>query len=592
MDRRDFVASLLAASTVTATEGTLFAQATPKPPSFAGIPATLTTLPLIAKRYDGRSGNAVFSGTIPLRPGQLRSGQLGNVSLWDGDEDLPISVQDLGPIHPDGSLKVLQVQASVELNSGGLKPLTLRLDEAPASGTVSGITIDEAWMTNPTLLACSDPAHLCASHVALGPLVPITHPGLPSHWVKSLLSEFDTVEKHFPNYGRPIELWKQRVSPSQTSASWPNYAGGATYNALYPMYCRYLITGNIDDLRNAHGIASWSEGWPFTMREQSHTNCITNAESGERFTINFDYPDPPANVAGYPASLSEWNSGNARDLYMCWVMSGWRQARGAGIGWGMRAIQTGQSDASVYGGRFDWRFQREAAIYMRMFNIDEPLRFSLPDVFTVTARASSDSSWWADHFQTHHFDKYEAWASTHDASDYRHGIWGHHSKFNPYGNGTAIPNFQFITVFYTIYFLQMNAHADRSDRTWDQLETLADLMRRQTSGPFGDTWGPTDALYAIRYRESDPANGGPAGLGGDTQYSCSMMTPLFAWAWAKTGDSRFLEVIDRHNTNASWTINNAGSAGTGWKQVGEFFGGLYHAAAWRAGVEHDGWDPD
>ena len=332
----------------------------------------------------------------------------------------------------------------------------------------------------------------------------------------------------------------------------------------------------------------WSEGYPFTMRELSHTNCVTDADTSAPYEINPDYPDPPNSSSGLPAALSEWNSGNYRDTYLCWAMSGWKQARGALIGYGMRNIQNAQQGASSFGGRFDWRYYREASIYLRLLNIDQRLRYSLPAVFTVTAEAASNTAWWNNFFQTHHYDKYQAWSRTFDLADERYGVWGNEVGFNPTGSGTyAIPTFQYITVFYTIFCLMQNVYQDQVNDGWAKLLALCEFLESRVVGPWSGAWGKADSLYGVPYRIMGAL---PTGLGGDQQYSCSMLIPAFAWALARTGNTRYRDIIDQQATNGSWIINNAGSAGTGWKQIGEYYGGLFHAAAWRAGVAHDGWD--
>lgn len=582
----------VSAHTLTATDGVGSAES-------ASFGVTIqssagTDIALAAKRYDGGSGLAVFTGVIPLQQAQVSAGGLSGISLFNGGTELPISVTSLDLTHPDGTLKAVKVDAQLSAADETEIPLTLRLGQAPTAGSVTPVEPDDTWMTAPRLLACTDPAHLCKSHIALGPLVPIDTPALPAAWVTALTTEFDGTETSYPGYGRPISLFLAGTTNTQQSPSpWPNYASGATYNALYPMYCRYLVSGEIDRLRHAHGIAGWSEGFPFTMRELSHTECVTDADTSQTFSINPDYPNPPNGSSGLPAALSEWNSGNYRDCYLCWALSGWKQARGALIGYGLRNIQNARSanaNPSQYGGRFDWRYYREAAIYLRLLNVDQRLRYSLPGVFTVTAEAASNTSWWESHFQTHHYDKYETWSRTFDISDERYNVWGNEVDFDPTGGGAGtylIPTFQYITVFYTIYFLMQNVYQDATNDGWARLQSLVEFLENRVAGPWSGAWGKADTLYGVPYRIMGTL---PTGLGGDQQYSCSMLIPAFAWAYARTGDTRYRDVIDTQATNGSWIINNAGSAGTGWKQIGEYFGGLFHAAAWRAGVAFDGWD--
>ena len=214
-----------------------------------------TTLALSAKRYDGGSGSAVFSGVIPLQQGQVNTGDLSSISVFQGSTELPIAVASLDLTHPDGTLKAVKIDTQLSAANEVEIPLTLRLGQAPTAGSVTPVEPNAAWMTAPRLLACTDPAHLCRSHIALGPLVPLDTPSLPAQWLTALTTEFDGTESSYPGYGRPISLFLAGATGTQQSPTpWPNYASGATYNALYPLYCRYLVSGEIDRLRHAHGL--------------------------------------------------------------------------------------------------------------------------------------------------------------------------------------------------------------------------------------------------------------------------------------------------------------------------------------------------
>src|SRR6185503_6598059 len=212
---------------------------------------------LAAKRYDGLGTNAVFTGCIPIPPGwlwetvdgtapliaggggvpQVAQSRLLTVSLWNaaGTVEIGSFISALYPQHPPGpthlfgSIKVLRVSATMTIANETELPLLLKVGTAPAGGgpTAHPTNVDGrgSWanfgdttvpgsLKFPRLICCTDAAHLCASRVALGPLVPLSHPNLPVNWVDLFTNQFENGWTS-PNTAN--------ARPTQSSGSFPTY---------------------------------------------------------------------------------------------------------------------------------------------------------------------------------------------------------------------------------------------------------------------------------------------------------------------------------------------------------------------------------
>jgi hypothetical protein len=160
-----------------------------------------------AKRYEGGSGSAIFTGCIPLKPGQLvelgvaQSSQV-SMSLWNGATEIGAYFSALYPQHystDPASVKSLMVSFSLNLDTATQPvdgvPLTLKIGTPrTVSGPSGHPTINRAWMKFPKLFGCTDPVHMCASRIAFGPLVPMNDPrvlALPN-WRAFLTNELET----------------------------------------------------------------------------------------------------------------------------------------------------------------------------------------------------------------------------------------------------------------------------------------------------------------------------------------------------------------------------------------------------------------
>ena len=587
MDRRKFLTNASVAAAV-GTSPSVFAASAPEPPLLLGTQTSSpTSIAIAVKRYDGGSGTAVFSGTVPLKPGQLFDAGVRNVAVVEAGQDLPATVQPLTPRHPDGSLKVVHVHVQLPLGSGEIRPLQLRLDRSP-SNSISPATIDVAWMRQPRLLGCTDPAHMCSSRVAPFPLVPANHPNLPEQWRKLLTTEFDRVDKDFPSFGNALRSLR-------SGEPWSGTGGGnANYEALSAAYYRYMTSGDIDKLADANFVAT--HGFQYTVQKMTHgngtvkyTEDINGFKAGDNFIVDHEYNEPQGS---YSDTLSEWNSGFRMDMYNCYCMSGWPQAQGVLVADGLRGVRSQTDDASPYGARFDWRLRRTNALFYGLLSMEPRLRYSIPQVFTVEAPSlTNERQSFTDSIQTHHFDKYDDWCRRFPSDDHRYGVWGNAPTF---GEGTGlVPNFQLITVFSAI--LLADLHFLDDGRAPDQLVKLTDLTYGQTHGPY-DAWPTGRPLYVAPYMQKDP-NQAPkefvhGSKGNDNFWTVTMLNAMNTYAWAKTGNPKYLDHADANATIEAFVYQtNLGTAGNSWKQIGEMYHMAFHAAAWRAGVPHDGWDP-
>ena len=594
MDRRQFVRTLAVGSATLGGFPACSANSAPLPN--ATTPAPTNAIALAAKRYDGASGSALFSGTVPLGPGQLRDSDLRNVSLWEGQVERGVAIADLSPRHPDGSIKAVAIHSILDVSSGKSKVLALRLDRPPTARRPAPATIDIAWMKTPRLIGCTDAAHLCASRIAPFPLVPLTHRSLPDHWKLFLTTEFDGTDRDFPSYGklRPYV---------QADVSYPGgyWGGNANYNVLSALYYRYLTSGDLDKLADAHHCAQYAFGFNVKVNDLTYGNGAVRYASAfeghaalENFITNFEYPTTPTQ----PVGTTEWNSGFHADMYVCYCLSAWPQAAGTLIPYGLRNLvgswgggqtfgyPTASYDASQYGGRFDFRLNRDAEIYYAMLSLPMDLRWDI--YYNVVAPSiRKNRPKYLGFFQAKYFDSFEMWCQRFARGHYLHGIWGTAPSFvGAYGSGPGTyPNFQGITFFNVVLLLYLNFIQD--SRVPEQMVKYARLMAAQTRGPV-TAWRSGRSLYRMPYMMADGATMNSALA--TSFYTTAMLVPLWIYAWRVTGEPKFLALADDHATNQAWVYDsNRGSAGAGWKQLGEVYHMAYHAAAWRAGVPFDGW---
>ncbi len=551
MDRREFVRIVMAAAAAAGSQS-VYAQS-PNPPVLFGATAASKILPIDAKRYDGASGTAIFNGAIPLQMGQLMPTAIPNVSIWQGSTELPINVNPLNGVHPDGSLKSLQVQTEISAANETVVPLILRLDIAPSAGTFSQETIDYLWCENPRFLYSPDAEHLCASRIAPLPLVPMDSPSLPDSWKTFLTTTADNF------------------------LSQVNNGGTASYNWGYGWCCRYLMTGDIQPLRDALLAIVDRTPSKYSPSLANYTaapngNYTVDVEPGNNNYFNPDnYPDTGGGLS------PEWYDSSA-DFFLMYYLSGWEHARRCLILQGAWQAGNLQDDHNT-------SIRREIR--------QEFMIPALSYIMQNDVRVRSISGGWNNNVmdQSVPFAKVaniEAAANAIDAGFFNSGVWGASSSVDHVWEGAPSvgiqPLFQYEMMFPAMMMYYLNI--EQAPSIPDGLAGVADYLITQWKGPFVDGSG---SWYSQQdYHETDPSLVTQEDTGGKAYPY--MLFPILAYAYSHTGDTNLRNIVDHL---VSQDVSARGAMGGETKQgkiTGQMYAYAYHAAAYRAGVPSTGWD--
>lgn len=411
------------------------------------------------------------------------------------------------------------------------------------------------------------------------PLVPITHPNLPSAWKTFLTSQFDDTTGSWPTAGKPLLHYRGG------GGDWPG--GGANYNSLGIYYQRYLVSGEIDRLADATFMSTKATGRGPGFSSQACSPGGLREGDGSGPVIDCNLENYAIGSNSYPID-TEPASGWHHDAWYAHVLTGWLQPKHVLMRSGARAWGTSNADG-WYAPRTYYRWQREAMVLLAMLHDDRDLYYYHPDYQVSCPSYVNNRSLWNDRLQQRFFDYCVSEnAGFSDPSDYRFGAWGTSPGYggarDQYGH---VPNFQQITAFACLSFLQLNLLQD--DRAWSGISSMGEFTYNQSKGPYGPGWNSGIDWYVQSYWDSDPATSN-LDLPGNNPWSVTNNLALMAYAYAYTGDEKFLDVIDLHCDNRSFVYyTNKGGAGDGWKQVGECYHMAFHAAAWRAGVAHNSW---
>lgn len=585
--------------------------------------ATPNSIPLAAKRYDRASGTAVFTGCIPLKPGQLFDTDLANVTLWDGVTEIGITVSALWPRHPDGSLKVIRVSATLNLAAATQHNYTLRLGTARTQSGPTEPAITGAWMKTPRLIGCTDAAHLCASRVATLPLVPIPHPNLPASWNKFLTEEWDHPTTPYASWGR----FKARVMSDDPDKA--GFWGAANYNFLNAMYCKYLTSGDLDRLNEAHHLVQHGT-FPQSVEACTYGRDLVRAEHvghlnrvvfygepydghavGDPFDAN---PDGWPDRSGGPVSGSEWNSGVDTDFLMCYMLSGWGQVLGTFLCRALSMFGRGAFPDTPkqnlnpppgtnqpilnYGGRFQWRLMRGADILYAILSPPMALQFDyrygagkvIPSLRTADGKAKFKT--WA---QREHLDFYDWYSGQYVAGHWLKGSWwSRPGWFAPSGTvPQGLPFFQLGCLWYDamLYY----HHVDPDPRVPAFIARAGEMLRQCVRGPEGAPKMAGSGFklpYNMPNSYTNSATNGPVVAGsGDGFWGNTILLPLYATAYALTGDPWYRDLLDLHASNTRMAVADGGRAGfSTFKELGECYSFAFHAAAYRAGVKLGEWE--
>lgn len=515
-----------------------------------GTSPSQDTIALEAQRFDATSGATTVNGGIPLKPGQLTSAQIGNVSIWEGGTELPITVTALQGYHSDNSLRAIQVKADINLGSAETKSLTLRLDQAPTAGSASSLTIDKAWMLAPTLLYCVDATHMCLSRITMLPLIPLSDAAVPSAWYTHLTTDFQAAYD---------EADAANSSGNDAEYDWP-----------YEAQCHYLATGDETWLvRAMTGYINDPTTW------YNHTRLVS-------YWIPNDSPEawnPTGNPEGLTASAGGATGVEqyTRVLGACllYYLTGWEMARRHAwcMGTWCWGIMDNETTAPIYGPRFfcQWRAMPSVVSYfMRNPTQIYVGNWTAPDTQAVQANS----------FIGVNDDMMDLLDAEADAfSDWRAGIWGFWDEFT---DGAYPPAFQFSVVasYILLYYYTMN----NDSRVPDAIKAIADGIIYACGNTETATYNGYD-VYWMSYLWSDP------------DLSPSKISPVLmmmykltmTFCYAYTSNTAYRDWADQiadldHNLYDLATWNDIT-----WKEVGQTFYMSHHACAYRSGVAYNGW---
>jgi len=552
MDRRTFVQVILAAAA--AMGGRSVYGQTPKPPVLFGAPPSSKTIAVAVKRFDGASGVATFNGAIPLQIGQLQPADVGNVSAFDGDTELPIYVNALNGTHSDSSIKSLQVQVKISAANEVEIPLTLNLDVPPSAATFAPDTIDYRWCENPRFFFCTDAEHMCASHIAPLPLVPMNSPTLPTSWQTFLTTTADN--------------WLGQV----------NNGGTASYNWGYGWCCRYIMTGDVQPLRDALKEIVDQTPNKYSPGLANYTLSATQTN----YTQTED-PDNDAyfNPDNYPLTggglTPEWFDSSA-DFFMMYYLTGWEQARRNLVLQG--AWQSNNVDAAVTNSiRREYRWEFMIPMLSYIMQNDVGVR-SLGGGWNYNVMNNT--------VPFLKINETETATNLINPSVFNSGVWGATSTSDHlFEGGLELgqqPLFQYEMMFPALMMYYLNVEKDA--RIPGELSGIADYIWSQWGGPWADgvgTW-----YGQPRYIESDFTT--LTFSSSDNKSFPYMLFPVLAYSYAQTGNTTHRDAVD---LMVSQDISARGAMGGErklGKMTGQMYAYAYHAAAYRAGVSSTGWD--
>src|SRR5262245_3167464 len=201
-----------------------------------------------------------------------------------------------------------------------------------------------------------------------------------------------------------------------------------------------MVSGDLDKLADAHHCAQYAYGFSVSVQKLTWQNGRVRYAAPfegyaalENYVTNYEYTTLPETTSppGWPWGLSEWYSGFHADLYICYCLSAWPQALGTLVPYWLRNLTgpggfgfpTASYDASVYGGRFDFRLNREAETYYAMLNLPMDLRWDT--YWTVIAPSvRTHRPEYLNYLQAKCFDSLEAWSLRFPSDYYLHGVWG------------------------------------------------------------------------------------------------------------------------------------------------------------------------
>lgn len=543
-------------------------------PGVPSLPPNTYTAAL--KRFDDGSGEAEFCGVVSYAPGQVFSladtdGMVIRKAATNAEPSSGIFRALLDGRHSDGSYKSVFVALLDTVNDANEVPYTVQVTGGARVIPDRDAPLDpveftnRAWQLAPTLFGITDPAYLCACEVAPLPLVPLSS-------MASSVQSFLTTE---------LDAW---LTASSTE--------DAMYNEAYIVGCRYLMTGNLDDLaemcqRNASNGDSgeYPVAFPFSYFV-AQANLASWATYGE---LNFN----PANYgntgnsygwAGEPAD-------NSLQMFLVYQLTGWvygkltifKNAMAAGNG-SVSVSDNTQLAGYSTGGSYttyprQWfRAGLQQAVLAHIlrftqtvwlsdtgfggFTINDAGAFPTVGGRTMAQRVQA----MIDAMETHANDiTLPSWLPFH--------LWGFSQAVI---STPSVPNFQWITAFATL-LMAYKSGADTRSKVLTQLDQIAETVWGQQTGNSVSYNGYP--IYGVPYALDDPAGLGASGSG---VFNIDI-APLHAYAFARnnaqtTKRDRARYVWDARHI-AYWNGSSHGVQLKSIKMVGELFHMTAHGEA-------------
>lgn len=539
---------------------------------------------LAVKRYDGGSGSATFNGVAFFEPGQLDAGDETELSIWNGGTELPIYVNALNGAHPDGSLKAVQIQTTLSVADTTPIALTLKLATPPSAGAVTPIDPDLAWQQAMTLLYCTDAEHMCACNITPMPLIPLSDPAIPEDVVTFATDSFDE--------------WVDETVTDETPSGSGN---GASYNWSYYMYCRYIMTGNPDDIEEITRIMSDdSSNWSGNNTELNIEYYIpgdandasisgeTIPGSGNWIDVYDDYPNRSGNAwAGEAKSAF-------KDFFMAYYCTGSEFYRRLLLWHTYPYLNFAQEDITVVGGasagyyanygtaRFTYRRDCAAHIWCQLSGETHNIGGNgNPQTWDISPKIDQG------------FNVLSEW----DEENFRDGIFGSNPRYTEGGSQSApgvFPLFQYEVLIDVLIPYYNNIDAD--SRIPAAMAGAAEYVLSQWTGPhvrrgynywvqrYENETDPDTITYAAN--ESWMPTGSTMQGSGAVSYTY-MNIHTMAWLYRYNGNPTAKAVVD--DLMLPGPVGDTSFWAGGWsgvrrKQLGQTWSNMAHAIAWRYGA--------
>ena len=529
------------------------------------------------QRYDGSTGAAWFRGAWHFAPGVITT-----LADFDTCQILVNGSEPAGGIyatlldgrHSDDSYRSVFVEFQATVNDAS--PVTcscvfntVRSVADIGSPQIATELVNRAWCLAPTLFGITDPSYLCASQVAPLPVVPLTD--MPASVQTFLTTELD--------------LWNAT-----------NTLSDASYNEQYPLLCRYLSTGSMDDLAEAIQRNASNNGGGELSQQLDWNYGITDAAASytpDTNPANYAQSGSAVNDTGVMAEPQDAALTNYL-VYQCtgWVYSKYHIWRNAICNNGAAAfgdyaetltlVPDGNNDGYP---RQNFRWSYMQGVLAHILRLDTELDFASYLQFKIGADTYGTASRSMAARVQRRSLRLAAYAATVVGPAWWVDLWGT-GEDNVDGTlSPRAPNFQYTTAL-SLAMAYLNG-TDTTSAVYTQMDAIADWVWGQqtvntiTYNGYG--------IYGMPYEVTDPA-GLPSG--GSGTYAVGVAA-LYAWRYARdntrTTERDRIDYVMKAEHIAYWNGASHQAETKSRKIYGEMFHMAFHAAAWRSGVPWNGW---